>query len=208
MSSNTFSNTNTGDKPEDPYKAKNLDTAATTKEKIDDLAKFMDSCKFGMMTTRDSTTSYLHSRCMALAAKETGGIDLLFHTNTESGKTDELASDPHINISFINTSGEWASISGKASIETDRSLVRKYYSQDLKAWVGDLGDGKHDGSAEDPRIGIIRVKMHSAVYSVVNKNFISRAADIAQGAVTGKAPTIQKLREISEDEVLTWRKAN
>lgn len=69
MSSNTFSNTNTGDKPEDPYKAKNLDTTSTTKEKIDDLAKFMDSCKFGMMTTRDSTTSYLHSRCMALAAK-------------------------------------------------------------------------------------------------------------------------------------------
>lgn len=50
--------------------------------------------------------------------------------------------------------------------------------------------------------------MHSAVYSVVNKNLLSRAADVAQGAITGKAPTIQKLREISEEEVLTWRKAN
>ncbi|KLU87071.1 hypothetical protein MAPG_06076 [Magnaporthiopsis poae ATCC 64411] len=206
--SSGFSNTATGDKPADPYKAKNLDTDASVKEKIDDLSHFISACKYGMMTTRDAKSGNLVSRCMALAAKETGGIDLLFHTNTESGKTDELAGDPHVNISFTNSSGEWASVSGDATVETDRELVRKHYSQDLKAWVGDLGDGKHDGGPDDPRIGIIRVRTNTATYSISNKNFISRAADVAQGAVTGKAPTIQKLREISEGEIELWRKAN
>ena len=45
-----------------------------------------------MMTTRDASSGKLVSRCMAVAAKESGGIDLLFHTNTESHKTDEIAS--------------------------------------------------------------------------------------------------------------------
>ena len=76
------------------------------------------------------------------------GLDLLFFTNTESGKTDELHNDPKINISFINSSGEWASISGEASIITDREMVKKNYTPTLKAWIGDLGDGKHDGGPE------------------------------------------------------------
>merc|ERR1712058_217569 len=62
-----------------------------------------------------------------------------------SGKTNDIDSDSHINISFLNSSGEWASVSGKASIVTDRDTVKKYYSPALKAWLGDLGDGKHDG---------------------------------------------------------------
>jgi general stress protein 26 len=129
----------------------------------------------------------------------------LFHTNTESHKTDELNKDPNTNISFLNSSGEWASVSGIAEIVTDRSLIKKHYSPTLKAWLGDLGDGIHDGSENDPRIGIIRVKTVTVTYSIASKNFISRAADVAQGTLTGKMPPINKLREISESEVQQWR---
>jgi general stress protein 26 len=219
----SFSNTSTGDKPADPYKEANKDDSPTVAERVEDLSKFMDSCKFSMMTTRDSATNHLVSRCMALAAKvsffrcsllqlmqlnptqETGGIDLLFHTNTESGKTDDLAADPHINLAFLDSTGQWASISGSAEILTDRELVRKHYSPALKAWVGDLGDGKHDGSAEDPRIGIIRVRMNTATYSLAGKNFVSRVVDVAKGAATGKPAAVNKLREISAAEVTQWR---
>jgi len=203
----SFSNANTGDKPADPYKEKNLDHVSI-KEKIEDLSDFVDACKFGMMTSRDASTGHITSRCMALAAKENGGIDLLFHTNTESGKTDELASDPNINIAFLNSSGEWASVSGQASIITDRDYVKKYYSPALKAWLGDLGDGKHTGGPEDPRIGVIRVKTITATYAVVRKNVMSRGVELAQGVITGKAPAVNKLREISESEVDMWRTSN
>ena len=64
----SFSNTNTGDKPADPYKEKNLDDTSI-KVKVEDLSEFVSSCKFGMMTTRDGSSGALVSRCMALAAK-------------------------------------------------------------------------------------------------------------------------------------------
>ncbi|KAF3766986.1 hypothetical protein M406DRAFT_101847 [Cryphonectria parasitica EP155] len=204
----SFSNTSTGDKPADPYKAANADTEVSLQDKVTDLSDFISACKFGMMTTREASSGKLVSRCMAVAAKENGGIDLLFHTNTESGKTDELQADDHINLSFLNGSGEWASVSGTASVETDRELVKKHYSPILKTWLGDLGDGKHDGSENDPRIGVIRVKTLSATYAIVAKNILSRAAEVAQGAVTGKPAAINKLRELSESEVSQWRSSN
>ncbi|KAJ4399997.1 BLI-3 blue-light-inducible Bli-3 protein [Neurospora sp. IMI 360204] len=209
MSGHGFSNADTGNKPADPYKQANLDTEVPLDQKIRDLSGFMTSNKFSMMTTRDSKTGYLLSRCMALAATESGGIDLLFHTNTESGKTDDLKSDEHINISFLNsTTGDWASVSGTASIVTDRDLVRKHYSPQLKAWLGDLGDGVHDGGPEDPRIAVIRVKMVTAHYAISTKNIVGKVADVAQGAITGKPASVNKLREISEQEVRSWRSSH
>ena len=137
--------------------------------------------------------------------KENGGIDLLFHCNNESGKANDLDQDPHVNLSFINMTGEWASISGVASVVSDRELVKKHYSPQLKAWLGDLEDGVHDGSANDPRIGIIRVKMVTAHYSISSKNILGRMAEVAQGTVTGKVAAVNKLREISEADVEKWR---
>ncbi|KAF7547543.1 hypothetical protein G7Z17_g7658 [Cylindrodendrum hubeiense] len=202
----SFSNTSTGDAPADPYKTANKDEVGL-KTKIDDLVEFINKCKFCMMTTRDSSSDNLVSRCMALAATEGDGIDLLFHTNTESGKTDDLAADPHVNVSFVNPSGEWASIAGVASIKTDRSLISKHYHPTLKAWLGDLGDGKHDGSESDPRIGIIWVKMVSATYMLTAKNIFSRAAEVATSTVTGKPAHVNSLREVTEADVETWRNA-
>ncbi|KAK4169967.1 blue light-inducible protein [Cladorrhinum sp. PSN259] len=201
--SDTFSNTNV--KHADPYKEANTDSQVSLEQKIQDLSNFMQSCKFGMMTTRDAKSGKLVSRCMALAAQESGGIDLLFHTNTESGKTDDLATDDHINISFLDSFGEWASVSGTASVVTDRSLVKQHYRPHLKAWMGDLGDGVHDGSENDPRIGIIRVKMITGHYAISAKNILSRVAEVAQGTITGKPAQTNKLREISEEEVKQWR---
>ncbi|KAL7789517.1 hypothetical protein V8C37DRAFT_386177 [Trichoderma ceciliae] len=197
-----------GDKPADPYTLINKDEA-DSQTLVTDLVDFITKCKFGMLTTIEASShNNLVSRCMGLAATESGGIDLLFHTNTESGKTSDLSNDPHVNVSFINSSGEWASISGQASVVTDRDLVKKTYSSGLKAWLGDLGDGVHDGSENDPRIGIIRVKTTTVTYSLVSGNFISRAAEVAQGVITGKPAQVNKLREISAEDVKNWRASN
>jgi general stress protein 26 len=96
-------------------------------------------------------------------------------------------------------------VSGLATVITDRDVVKKHYSSALKAWVGDLGDGVHDGSENDPRIGVIRVKTVTATYSLNAKSFVARAAEVAQGAVTGKTPSGNSLREISAAEVTQWR---
>lgn len=64
----SFSNTDTGDKTADPYKAKNLDEPSL-KEKIDDLVNFISTSKFGMLTTRVGSSGLLASRCMSVAAQ-------------------------------------------------------------------------------------------------------------------------------------------
>jgi general stress protein 26 len=137
--------------------------------------------------------------------QEADGLDLIFHTNTESGKTSDLESDPHVNMAFLDARGDWASISGTASIITDRSMVTKYYSPHLKAWLGDLGDGKHDGSENDPRIGVIKVQAKTVTYALSTGTMVGRAVEMVKGAVTGEAAQVNKLRELSEEEIKSHR---
>ncbi|KAJ4375266.1 hypothetical protein N0V83_002352 [Neocucurbitaria cava] len=200
----SFSNTDTGSKNADPYTQKNLQEPSL-KEKVEDLLNFVDNTKFCLLTTQTVDSDLLASRAMALAAKEGNGFDLLFHTNTESGKTDDLKEHKSVNIGFINSSGEWASISGHATVETDRAVVKKHYSPALKAWIGDLGDGTHDGGPEDPRIGIIRVKASTAQYAVSRRTAVGGFVELAKGIATGEAPSVNKLRHISEAEVQQWK---
>lgn len=200
----SFSNTDTGDKPADPYTQKNLEQPDSLKEKVGDLVDFVENHKFCMMTTRIKS-GLLASRCMAIAAKEGNGVDLIFHTNTESGKTDDLDFDNDINIAFLTPSGEWASVSGKATVEVDRAQVKKYYSAALKAWIGDLGDGIHDGGPDDPRVGLIKVKAITAQYAISKRTAIGGLAEYAKGIVTGDSPSVHKLRYLSEEELQQWR---
>ncbi|EME42356.1 hypothetical protein DOTSEDRAFT_73245 [Dothistroma septosporum NZE10] len=198
-----FSNTDTGSKTADPYTAKNIQEPSL-KEKVEDLVQFIDKAKFCMLTTKTSD-GLLASRCMAVAAKEGNGVDLLYHTNTESGKTDDLENSPDVNVAFLDSSGQWGSISGRATIETDRAKVREYYSPALKAWLGDLGDGKHDGGPEDPRVGLIKVQAKTIQYAISRKNFITSTIEVAKGVVTGESPQVNKLRHLSEEEIQQWR---
>jgi general stress protein 26 len=228
----SFSNTDTGSKTADPYTAKNKQEPSL-KEKVDDFANFVDRSKFCMMTTK-TADGLLASRCMAVAAKEvssssarahtsldpsrtTSGdadvhcskdnVDFIFHANSESGKTDDLDANPDVNLGFLTNSGEWASVSGHATIETDREKVRKYYSAHLKAWMGDLGDGKHDGGPDDPRIVVIKVKSKTVQYAISRRTAIGGAIEMAKGVVTGEAPQVNKLRHLSEEELQQSRSA-
>jgi len=202
--SSGFSNADTGSKPADPYTQKNLEGDSSLKTKVEDLAHFIEKHKFCMLTTQ-TKDGLLASRCMAVAAREGHGIDALFHTNTESGKTDDLESNSHVNIAFLTPSGEWASVSGTADIITDREAVRKYYSPGLKAWIGDLGDGKHDGGPEDPRIGLIKVHATTAQYAISQNTVVGSFVEFAKGVATGEAPKVNKLRYLSEQELQQWR---
>jgi general stress protein 26 len=146
-----------------------------------------------------------HSGHLSNSNQEGNGVDLIFHSNTESGKTDDLASDSDVNLAFLTSSGEWASISGKASISTDRADIKKYYSPALKAWIGDLGDGTHDGGPEDPRICLIRVKAVMAQYAISKSSMVGSLIEVAKGVATGDVPNINKLRHLGEAEVAQCR---
>lgn len=217
-------NTSAGTQPLDPYKSKNTQDPPL-QQKIEDLVNFIKEVKYGMLTTKLSTENdLLSSRCMALAGQvskpygilpcqlpdnsltykqEHSGIDLLFHTNLFSSKTLDLSIHPtETNMSFLDpVSGSWASISGTAHIVSDPETVQKWYTPSLKAWLGDLGDGVHDGGPNDPRIGIIRLEAKLVTYAVARKGMVERAYESVKGAATGDVPEINSLRELREPEL-------
>ncbi|KAJ5082337.1 hypothetical protein N7532_011380 [Penicillium argentinense] len=209
MSADATINTATGNHAVDPYKTQNFEDPPLP-QKIEELVDFISEVKFGMLTTKQSEGEFLTSRCMALAGKENGGIDLIFHTNLFSGKTMDLTLHPQeTNMSFLDpVNGAWASISGTASIISDPSVVAKYYSPALKAWLGDMGDGVHDGSPSDPRIGVIKLEAKLATHVVSRKGLLGRAVDTVKGAVQGNVPAINSIRELSLEELAEWRKSH
>lgn len=106
------------------------------------------------------------------------------------------------NVSFLDiASGAWASISGTATILSNTEVVQKFYSPALKAWLGDLGDGVHDGGPSDPRIGVIKVEAKSAVHVAPRKGVVGKAIDAGKALVKGDVPPINKIREIGTDEL-------
>jgi hypothetical protein len=106
------------------------------------------------------------------------------------------------NMSFLDpVSGAWASIAGSASVISDPAVVEKYYSPTLKAWLGDMGDGVHDGSPTDPRIGVIKLEAKLATHVVSRKGILGRAVDTVKGAVQGNVPAINSIRELSLEEL-------
>ncbi|KAL1856642.1 hypothetical protein Plec18167_007234 [Paecilomyces lecythidis] len=206
----TTINTSAGSKPVDPYKAKSFEDPPLP-QKVEELAKFISEIKYGMLTTKLSSDSeLLTSRCMALAGQENGGVDLIFHTNLFSGKTMDLTVHPQeTNVSFLDPiSGAWASVSGTASIVADQDTINKFYSPQLKAWLGDLGDGVHDGGSTDPRIGVIKVEAKLATYMHPAKGAIGRAVETVKGAAKGETPSYNKLRELSQEELAEWRRTH
>lgn len=105
-------------------------------------------------------------------------------------------------MSFLDqVSGSWASISGTASIIQDQEVIKQHYSPALQVWLGDLGDGVHDGGPDDPRIGIIRLESKAVTYSFAKKGAVKRAVETVKGAAKGEVPEVNSLREIDEKEL-------
>jgi general stress protein 26 len=134
--------------------------------------------------------------------RRTAGADLWFMTNAESEKFEELAVDPHVNVAYYrDRTREWVSVSGHAILSKDRDLVDSLYKPDWKAWLGDEGDGKRDGSHHDPRIALILVEADSVVYSKNNRSMPLALFQVVKGMVTGEPPKVADLREIGADEL-------
>ncbi|KAI9102034.1 hypothetical protein DFS34DRAFT_612564 [Phlyctochytrium arcticum] len=179
----------------DDTKAKNLDHTTSTQKQLDDLYKLIDGIETAMFTTRARDGS-LVSRAMQ-TRKRTSGADLWFFTNTESHKLDDLDFDDHVNIAYYkpNTSN-WVSASGRARIVKDPSKIKELWTQDIKAWFADKGDGVHNGEATDPRVGLIFVETESAHYQLQDKSGPRVLFEMAKGALTGEVASTGPMRDV------------
>ena len=175
----------------------------TSSDKIDQLYKLIDGIEIAMLTTR-RRDGMLVSRPMA-NQKRLPDADLVFVTNVESHKLDEVMNDPHVNVSYYRGgTREWVSVSGAARLSRDRKRIRSLYQPSWRAWFEDEG-GERDGGPDDPRIGLILVSADSAEYLAVNKPRPMVLFETVKGMITGIAPSMGEQQHVSGGELLDGR---
>ena len=163
-------------------------------DEIEKLHDLIGEIETAMMTTR-RPDGHLVSRAMAVQ-KRAPGADLWFVTSRETMKLDELEEDPHVNLAFYkDRTREWISISGIARLTTDRATIEKLYAKDWKAWFPEEGDPRH-GTPDDPRLVLIGVEIHSAVFLEVNKPRPVVLFELVKGMVTGNMPELGKMHRV------------
>ena len=164
------------------------------KSELDKLYGLIDEIEIAMMTTRRQD-GHLESRAMA-NQKPASGADLWFVTYDGSQKLQDLQHDPHVNLSYFRDgSMEWISVSGISTITRDRDKIRELYAADWKAWFAEEGDPRH-GTPDDPRMVLIGVDVHAAVFLEVNKPRPVVLYEVAKGWLTGESPELGEEHEI------------
>jgi general stress protein 26 len=168
-------------------------TPAMTSE----LNKFYDlveNIEIAMMTTR-RPDGHLESRAMA-TQKRAEGADLWFVTLDSTGKLRDIEYDPHVNLSYYkDRTREWVSVSGVASISRDRQKIKELYAPDWKAWFPKEDDPRH-GTDEDPRMVLIGIDVHAAVFLEVNKPQPVVLFEVAKGWLTGSTPDVGEMHRV------------
>lgn len=180
---------------------KNRDDAVPTQKKLDDLYKLIDGIEVAMLTTR-RPDGQLVSRAMQ-TQRRTAGSDLWFVTNWFEGKVDEIALDPHVNVSYYkDRTRDWVSVSGTAIISRDRDLIQGLYKPDWKAWFPEeKGNPRRDGGANDERITLILVEANLVTYSKTDRPAPMVLFEIVKAMVTGSAPKVADMRTVTEQEL-------
>ena len=161
---------------------------------IDELYGLIQKIEVAMFTTRRADGS-LVSRPMA-TQKRDPVADLWFVTDIESHKLDELEQDPQVNLGYFDTrSWEWVSVSATATVSTDRQRIRELYQADWKAWFGAI-DSVRDGGPDDPRLALILVDAHGAIYMKREKSKPVVLFEVAKAMITGKSPEVGRTRKL------------
>ena len=167
------------------------------RKELSKLFEVIDELETAMLTTRRGD-GHLVSRAMA-NQKHAPGADLWFVTTEGTPKLDELTNDPHINLAYYkDRTREWVSIAGLAKVSRDRDIIRQLYATDWKAWFPNEGDSRH-GTPEDPRMVLIGVDVHSAVYLEVNKPQPVVLYEIAKGWILGTDPKIGEMHRVEKE---------
>ena len=166
------------------------------KDELDKMYEQIEETEIAMMTTR-RVDGHLQSRAMA-TQRRAPGADLWFVTLDGSGKLLDLAADPHVNLTYYkDRTREWVSVSGIAHVTRDRQKIHELYAPDWLAWFPKEGDPRH-GTKDDPRMVLIGVDVHAAMFLEVNKPQPVVLFEIAKGWVTGTQPDIGTMHKIDK----------
>jgi general stress protein 26 len=110
----------------------------------------------------------------------------------------DLEHDLHLNLAYYrDSSKEWISVSGIATVSRDRGKIRELYASDWKMWFPDEGDPRH-GTADDPRMVLIGVTMHAAEFLEVDKPKPVVLFELVKGWLTRTEPDPGEMHELKK----------
>ena len=78
---------------------------------------------------------------------------------------------------------------------TRSAEIRELYAPDWKMWFPDEGDARH-GTPDDPRLVLIGVDIHGAVFLEVNKPQPVVLYELMKGWLTGTEPELGKMHTL------------
>jgi general stress protein 26 len=166
------------------------------KHELEKLYSHIDEIEIAMMTTRRAD-GHLQSRAMA-TQRRAEGADLWFVTLEDTQKLRDLAADPHVNLSYYkDRTREWISVSGIVTVTRDRAKIHELYAPDWKAWFPKAEDPRH-GTKDDPRMVLIGVDVHAAIFLEVNKPQPVVLFEVVKGWVTGSTPEIGEMHRVEK----------
>ena len=165
------------------------------KSELKKLYDLIENIEIAMMTTRRAD-GHLESRAMA-NQRQAGGADLWFVTLDGTAKLRDLEFDRHVNLAYYkDRTREWISVSGTAAISRDRAKIHELYAPDWKMWFPEGDDPRH-GTPDDPRMVLIGVDVHAAVFLEVNKPAPVVLFEMVKGFVTGQQPDIGEMHTVT-----------
>ena len=143
-------------------------------EKIKELAN-KNTCFFctGIETGKEVTV-----RPMAVQ-KVDGEGNLWFLSAKDSHKNQDISRDPKVQLLFQGSShSDFLTIYGKATISTDKAIIKELWEPLAKAWFTE--------GVDDPRITVIKVSADSGYYWDNKHGNAISLIKIAAGAIMGK----------------------
>ncbi|WP_162409229.1 pyridoxamine 5'-phosphate oxidase family protein [Acuticoccus sediminis] len=119
-----------------------------TKDEIDLVWREISRIETCMMVTQDG--SLVRARPMVGVADRSAGT-IWFVTSRADHKDDQLRRDPRVCLSYVDTERKtYVSVSGKASLLSDRQKIEELWTPNIEAWF--------DRGPDDPAALLIAVR--------------------------------------------------
>lgn len=96
-----------------------------------DLHEILTQFDNAMLVTR-VPNGHLHARPMVIANSD-NKLDIWFLSDMESGKIDEIASNPDVAV-VMQKEGKFFSLSGTAELIKDQPKIRELWTPELEEW--------------------------------------------------------------------------
>lgn len=150
-------------------------TDAEIKQKLWSMMKDIGTA---MLTTEDG--GKLRARPMVAAQSEFTGV-LWFFTRVSSHKVDEVKSEHHVGVTYADAGKQdYVSLSGQATLVTDKALVKEHWSEPMRAWF--------PKGVDDPEAALLKVAVDAAEYWDAPNSTMVHAYGYIKARLTGESP--------------------